>query len=143
MHMKWPKWAAAALCQVLVTIWTGINQLNKTMSSQVFVLNIKIVENLSENQANSTPGLSAEEKAQIKAALGKVIWYQCGAGHLYCVGECGNPEQGGKCPECGQSNGKDAKCKGATFWIKVTAVHIIFVLKLLFHQFFNLSSANN
>ena len=61
------------------------------------------------------PGLTPEEKSQLQAALGKVKWYQCGAGHLYSVGECGNPEQGGKCPECGQSIGKDAKCMEAKF----------------------------
>jgi hypothetical protein len=32
-------------------------------------------------------------------------WYQCPNGHVYAIGDCGNPWENAKCPECNESIG--------------------------------------
>ncbi|XP_053101966.1 NFX1-type zinc finger-containing protein 1-like [Hemicordylus capensis] len=51
--------------------------------------------------------LSKAERVSITEALrfGRGHWYSCPQGHLYAIGECGQPMQESRCPECGATIG--------------------------------------
>ncbi|KAJ2083016.1 hypothetical protein H4R24_001132 [Coemansia sp. RSA 988] len=44
--------------------------------------------------------ITQEEISSVMAALPGVTWRRCRQGHLYAVGECGNPVASGRCLEC-------------------------------------------
>ncbi|KAJ1741663.1 hypothetical protein LPJ55_000174 [Coemansia sp. RSA 990] len=44
--------------------------------------------------------ITQQEINSVMAALPGVKWNRCKRGHLYAVGECGNPAESGYCIEC-------------------------------------------
>ncbi|KAJ2764786.1 hypothetical protein IWQ56_004355 [Coemansia nantahalensis] len=40
------------------------------------------------------------EIRMVQAAMPGVTWRHCANGHMYAVGECGNPAMRGRCLEC-------------------------------------------
>ncbi|KAJ1833681.1 hypothetical protein LPJ63_002568 [Coemansia sp. RSA 2711] len=44
--------------------------------------------------------VTQDEIASVMAAMPGVTWRRCKQGHLYAVGECGNPVVTGYCIEC-------------------------------------------
>ncbi|KAJ2801584.1 hypothetical protein H4R20_003613 [Coemansia guatemalensis] len=44
--------------------------------------------------------ITQEEISSVMAALPGVTWRRCHKGHLYAVGECGNPVVSSRCLEC-------------------------------------------
>ena len=52
-------------------------------------------------------GITEAEKREIVLAVGLTHghWYKCPNGHPYAIGECGGPQQVGKCPDCGATIG--------------------------------------
>jgi len=60
--------------------------------------------------AGYLPAMPGNEIAFIMRLMGYVGWYRCERGHLYSVGNCTQPMQVAKCPECGAViGGKDHK----------------------------------
>ena len=54
--------------------------------------------------------VSDEELRLVYSALartpqGVTRWYQCSNGHLYGIGDCGGPNEGSLCPQCGERIG--------------------------------------
>ena len=51
--------------------------------------------------------MTEQEKVQIVKAMGFSMghWYKCPKGHIYAIGDCGGPNEGSKCPECGAAIG--------------------------------------
>ena len=52
-------------------------------------------------------GITKAERISITTAMGRVSghWYKCPNGHIYYIGECGGPDQHGRCNECGAGIG--------------------------------------
>ncbi|PIA18028.1 hypothetical protein COEREDRAFT_6769 [Coemansia reversa NRRL 1564] len=47
--------------------------------------------------------VTEKEISSVMAALPGVTWHRCRLGHLYAVGECGNPVVSSHCLECKES----------------------------------------
>ena len=51
--------------------------------------------------------ITKAERISITTVIGSVSnhWYKCPNGHIYYIGECGGPNQHGRCNECGAGIG--------------------------------------
>ena len=63
------------------------------------------------NKQYSVSGLSDSERIKIVNAIGlsKGHWFKCSNGHLYCIGECGQPMETGTCPDCHVKIGRGSR----------------------------------
>jgi len=47
-------------------------------------------------------------RAIYKALGAEGSWYKCSKGHLYLIGDCGNPAEASTCPDCKATVGASA-----------------------------------
>lgn len=76
-----------------ITLFTDENDLE--MATTLKRLNIKARANVAVSEKETTHIMQI-----MKTQLGVTQWYKCPNGHYYGVGNCGQFNQRGKCPDC-------------------------------------------